>query len=373
MNPADPQQPLFPSFDSLEVVLWPGLAVIVFVATAIIVDVMIILAARFRLVDLPNKRSAHALPTARGGGAAIVVAATIASLVVAYRWPGFATRIGFGLIMPSLVIAVVGIIDDIRPLRPLLRLGIQIGVAICMTAVLGPVSAIALPGLLELNLGSLAWPLTIVWIVGMINAYNFMDGADGMAGLGAVVAGLMIAAIAYRSDALAAMLIAAFAAAATGGFLVFNWQPARVFMGDVGSGFLGAIFAGIPLLVRDAALPTVFLPMAMALWPYIYDPFLSVLRRLWNRENPLEPHREFLFHRLVRSGVSHGRVSLIYGAMSLVGGLLGFLMVSNVLPEEVRGWLPLGVLALAAGMTYAIERRCSRVELTPVTQPVASV
>ncbi len=331
MNPADPQQPLFPSFDSLEVVLWPGLAVIVFVATAIIVDVMIILAARFRLVDLPNKRSAHALPTARGGGAAIVVAATIASLVVAYRWPGFATRIGFGLIMPSLVIAVVGIIDDIRPLRPLLRLGIQIGVAICMTAVLGPVSAIALPGLPELNLGSLAWPLTIVWIVGMINAYNFMDGADGMAGLGAVVAG------------------------------------------DVGSGFLGAIFAGIPLLVRDAALPTVFLPMAMALWPYIYDPFLSVLRRLWNRENPLEPHREFLFHRLVRSGVSHSRVSLIYGAMSLLGGLLGFLMVSNVLPEEVRGWLPFGVLALAAGMTYAIERRCSRVELTPVTQPVATV
>jgi len=143
-----------------------------------------------------------------------------------------------------------------------------------------------------------------------------------------------------------------------------------VFMGDVGSGFLGAVFAGIPILARDSIQPITFIPIAMCLWPYIYDPLLSVLRRIWNGENPLKPHREFLFHRLVRSGVSHARVSLIYGLMSFFGGVLGYLMVSPNVPEHVRCWLPLGVVALAAGMTYAIERRCSRVGLEPIGQPV---
>lgn len=363
---------MFPSLDSIESVLWPALALTVFVATAVIVDVMIILAARFRLVDLPNRRSAHALPTARGGGVAIVFTVTAASLVVIYRWPQLTSRIVLGIILPSIVIAVVGVIDDVRPLKPLLRLGIQIAVAALMTAVMGPVTSINLAGLPEISLGSLAWPFTIVWIVGMINAFNFMDGADGMAGLGAVIVGLMVAAIAYRSHALATMLLAAFAAAGAGGFLVFNWQPARVFMGDVGSGFLGTLFAGLPLLVPDGAMPTTFIPIVLCLWPYIYDPFLSVLRRLWNRESPLEPHREFLFHRLVRSGVSHGRVALIYGLMSVLGGVLGYLMVSKTLPEEIRAWLPLGGVALAAGMTYAIERRCSRMDLAPVSHPVTS-
>jgi UDP-N-acetylmuramyl pentapeptide phosphotransferase/UDP-N-acetylglucosamine-1-phosphate transferase len=370
MNESAPDQVLFPRLDSLEMLLWPALALVVFVATAVIVDVMIILATRFRLVDLPNRRSAHALPTARGGGTAIVFATVAASLVAVYRWPDLSGRILLGMLVPSLVIAVVGLVDDIRPLRPLVRLFIQIAVAAVMTAVLGPLVGIAIPGLPQVDLGPLAWPLTVIWIVGMINAFNFMDGADGMAGLGAVVAGLGIAAIAYQSQALGPMLIAAFAAAATGGFLVFNWQPARVFMGDVGSGFLGAVLAGIPLLVRDSAQPLTFLPMVMCLWPYIYDPFLSVLRRLANGANPLEPHREFLFHRLVRSGVSHSRVALLYGAMSFAGGLLGLMMVSNAVPEDLRRWLPLGVLALAAGLTIAIERRCSRVGLDTAAQPV---
>jgi UDP-N-acetylmuramyl pentapeptide phosphotransferase/UDP-N-acetylglucosamine-1-phosphate transferase len=365
-------QPMFPSFDSLEAVLWPGLALVVFVVTAVIVDVLIILSTRFRLVDLPNQRSAHALPTARGGGVAIVFTALAASLVAVYRWPHLSARILLGIFLPSLVIAVVGMIDDIRPLRALLRLGIQIGVAAAMTAALGPLVGIAVPGLPRLEFGVLAWPLTILWIVGLINAFNFMDGADGMAALGAVVAGLGVAAIAYQNHSLATLVLAAFTAAAAGGFLVFNWQPARVFMGDVGSGFLGAIFAGLPLLIRDEAMPTAFLPIVLCMWPYIYDPFLSVLRRIWNGANPLEPHREFLFHRLVRSGVSHAWVAVIYGGMSALGGLLGVLMVSKEVPAEVRAWLPLGGVALAAGLTYAIESRCRRVQLDPVRQPVPS-
>ena len=372
-QPLDQNLPLFPSLDSLESILWPGLAVVVFVVTAVIVDVIIILSTRFRLVDLPNRRSAHALPTARGGGVAIVFTTLLASLVAAYRWPELAFRILAGVMLPCLVIAIVGLIDDIRPLKALLRLAIQIAVAIVITAVLGPVPGIELPGMTRIDLGLFAWPLTVVWIVGLINAYNFMDGSDGMAGLGGVVVGLSMAAIAYQTRSLAPMLLAAFAAAAAAGFLVFNWQPARVFMGDVATGFLACQFAAVPVLVRDTTIERAFLPLTLALWPYVYDPFLSVLRRIWNGENPLEPHREFLFHRLVRSGVSHARAALLYGALSAAGGLLGLMMVSPVIPEGIQAWLPLGVVVMAAGLTYAIERRCSRVKLEPVgRQAVAS-
>jgi UDP-N-acetylmuramyl pentapeptide phosphotransferase/UDP-N-acetylglucosamine-1-phosphate transferase len=361
---------MFPSLDNLEIVLWPGFALIVFVVTAFIVDVMIILSTRFRLVDLPNKRSAHALPTARGAGVAFVLTTFLASCVAAYRWPDLSFRILVGVMAPSLVIAVVGFIDDIRPLRAVLRLLIQIGVAVFMTAVLGPLPGIALPGLPPIELGGFAWPLTVLWIVGLINAFNFMDGADGMAGLGAVVVGLSMAAVGYRVGSLAPMLLAAFTAAATGGFLVFNWQPARVFMGDVGSGFLGAVFAAITILVRDELIVEAFVPMALALWPYVYDPFVGVLRRLWNGKNPLVPHREFFFHRLVRSGVSHAWVALLYGALSAAGGIVGMAMVSPGIPAEVRAWLPMVVVVLAAAMTLGIEERCRRVPLEPVGEAV---
>jgi UDP-N-acetylmuramyl pentapeptide phosphotransferase/UDP-N-acetylglucosamine-1-phosphate transferase len=362
--------PGFPSLDSLETVLWPGFALIVFVVTAVIVDVIIILSTRFRLVDLPNLRSAHSLPTARGAGAAIVLTTLIASCVAAYRWPELANRILFGVMVPSLVIAVVGFMDDIRPLGAVLRLAIQVSVAAAMTAILGPLPGIELPGMPVMEFGIIAWPLTIIWIVGLINAFNFMDGADGMAGLGAVVVGLSMAAVAYNVGALAPMMVAVFAAAATGGFLVFNWQPARVFMGDVGSGFLGALFAAVPVLVRDSLIEAAFVPMVLALWPYVYDPFVSVFRRLWNRKNPLEPHREFFFHRLVRSGVSHAWVSLLYGALSAAGGLVGLAMVTPAIPAAIRCWLPGVIVVLAAVTTFAIEWRCSRVPLDGVREAV---
>lgn len=356
---------MFPSLDSLETVLWPGFALMVFVVTAVIVDLLIILSTRFRLVDLPNKRSAHALPTARGAGVAIVLTTFIASCVAALRWPDLASRILLGVMAPSLVIAVVGFIDDLRPLRASLRLVVQLGVALFMTIMLGPLPGIALPGFAAVHFGAFAWPLTIIWIVGLINAFNFMDGADGMAGLGAVVVGLSMAAVAYGIGSLAPMLLAAFTAAAAGGFLVFNWQPARVFMGDVGSGFLGAMFAGITILVSDTDLDSVFFPIALALWPYVYDPFVGVLRRIWNGKNPLVPHREFLFHRLVRTGVSHAMASLLYGVLGAAGGIVGVAMMSPRIPIEIRAWLPAVVVALAAALTLGIEERCRRVPLEP--------
>jgi UDP-N-acetylmuramyl pentapeptide phosphotransferase/UDP-N-acetylglucosamine-1-phosphate transferase len=356
---------LFPPLHDLESVLWPGAALLVFVVTAVIVDLVIVLATRYRLVDLPNRRSAHALPTARGGGAAIVITMAAGATAAAFRWPNMAVPIMLGTLAPALVIGFVGVIDDMQPLKASLRLFIHIAVAVVITWFLGPIRSFGIPGLQDIELGSAAWPVTVLWIVGLTNAYNFMDGIDGMAGLGAVVGGLAIVALALVIWVPPIMVLGAFLAAAAGGFLVFNWQPARIFMGDVGSAFLGTFLAAVPLLFPSHLRSDVILPVAMALWPYIYDPFLSVFRRALSGHNPLEPHREFLFHRLVRSGVPHAWVTLLYGALAAIGGLAGVAMVTPQIPLQLRTLAPLVPVILAAGLTYAIERRCAKVGLAP--------
>jgi len=359
--PAAPDAtPLFPSFDTLETVFWPGVAIVVFVVTAVLVDLMIVLAARWRLVDLPNRRSAHALPTARGGGVAIVAMTTLAAVSVVLRWPPDAVKIVCGVCLPCLAIAGVGIIDDMRPLDAKLRLAIQIAVAATMTAVLGPLSAIEIPGLPAVELGWTGWPITILWIVGMTNAFNFMDGSDGMAATAAVVAGGGLAAIGLLTACNMPLLLAAFAASAAAGFLVFNWQPARVFMGDVGSAFLGTWLAAIPLLFPESRRPTVLVPAVLCLWPVIFDPFVTVIRRIAAGANPLVPHREFFFHRLVRSGVSHGSVAAIYGGLAAAGVAAGLVMLVPAVPQAVRTAAPLVGFALAGWLAWFAERAFAR-------------
>jgi UDP-N-acetylmuramyl pentapeptide phosphotransferase/UDP-N-acetylglucosamine-1-phosphate transferase len=365
MPTQDPSTSLFPSLDSIEAVLWPAAALIVFVTTAVLVDIMILLAARWRLVDLPNRRSAHSLPTARGGGLALVATFSLAVLAVAIRWPSMAVPLLAGAVVPCLVIAAVGFVDDIRPLRASLRLFIQIAIAVLITGVLGPIDAIAIPGLPRLEMGLFGWPFTIVWIVGMTNAFNFMDGSDGMAGLGAVTVGLFIGLLGWRLCAPVPLLTGAFLAAAAAGFLVFNWPPARVFMGDVGSGFLGTFLAALPMLFPATLRPLVFVPVVLCLWPYIFDPLISVLRRIANRKNPFEPHREFLFHRLIRSRASHAQVAMLYALMAGIGGLAARMMVDGGVPDGIRAAAPLAVVAAAVGLTWSIERRCARVDLAP--------
>jgi UDP-N-acetylmuramyl pentapeptide phosphotransferase/UDP-N-acetylglucosamine-1-phosphate transferase len=361
--PTTDQPNLFPSLDSIEPILWPGAALLVFVVTAVLVDVLVLIAARWRLVDMPNRRSAHALPTARGGGLAIVLMATLAALALVFRWPPATNQLLVGILLPCLAVAVLGVIDDIQPLNAVLRLFIHIAAATTVTAVLGPIREIALPGLPVLQLGPLGWPLTIVWIVGMTNAFNFMDGSDGMAGTGAVVGGVALALVGWQLRMHLPMMLAAFMAAAAGGFLVFNWQPARVFMGDVGSGFLGMLLAAIPLMFPEPQQSLVIVPAICCLWPYIFDPFVSVLRRLVDGENPLQPHREFFFHRLIRSGVSHAVAAMLYGGLAAAGGLVGWVLVNQAVPMGVRAAAPLAIVVLAVLLAWGVERRCRRVGL----------
>ena len=353
----DETAPLFPPLDSIEQILWPGVALAAFVASAILVDVMILLATRWHILDLPSRRSAHSLPTARAGGVPMVLVGSLACLAICYRWPETTVPVILGVLLPSVAIALVGFVDDIRPLRATLRLGVQIGVALVMVAVLGPIGSVRLPGLGDIDFGQAAWPLSIVWVVGMINAWNFMDGSDGMAATGAVVVAVFFASAGFLVSSPVLLLGASFVGAAAAGFLVFNWPPARVFMGDVGSAWLGAMLAGLALVPGAERGPEVFGALLMAMWPYVFDPLLTVVRRVVTGNNPLVPHREFLFHRLVRAGWSHLSVASLYAALAAVGGLAGRLMLDEAVPVEVRRWLPAVVPLLAAALVALVEER----------------
>ncbi len=268
------------------------------------------------VMDRPNERSSHTRATPRGGGIAIVAVTSWAVILAAVLWPKARLPL-LAFLVPALAIAAVSWLDDLKPLRNRVRFGVHLAAAVAATAVLGPVRSADL-GIGTFDLGVAAWPLTLLWIVGMTNAFNFMDGIDGIAGITAAVAGVAIAAVAgcVGSEPVAAMSLA-FAGASIG-FLTCNWPPARIFMGDVGSAFCGFVIAVLPLVGGASATSRLAMITAIAMWPFIFDTAFTLCRRTAKRENIFKAHRSHLYQRLVIAGWSHRAVSSLYGGLSAI-------------------------------------------------------
>jgi UDP-N-acetylmuramyl pentapeptide phosphotransferase/UDP-N-acetylglucosamine-1-phosphate transferase len=296
---------------------WSVWSVVALVASGLLASRLIGWAAARGAVDVPNARSSHTRATPRGGGLAIVVV-TVAAAVIACILHPDSVRPVAGMLLPAIVIAGVSWIDDIRSLPNRIRFAVHLGCAIAAVAVLGPVRQVSLGSFGSVDFGAAAWPLTLLWIVGLTNAFNFMDGIDGIAGITAAAAGAALAAAAAVFASPAVGGVAAAFAAAAGGFLACNWQPAKIFMGDVGSAFCGFLLAVLPLAVPPTAVPTAVAVAAAGLWPFIFDTGLTIIRRGLRRENIFQAHRSHLYQRLVIAGWSHRAVSSLYGALSLV-------------------------------------------------------
>jgi len=294
---------------------WSVWSVVALVASGLLATRLIDWAASRGAVDIPNARSSHTRATPRGGGLAIVVV-TVAAAVIACILHPESVRPVAGMLLPAIVIAGVSWIDDIRSLPNRIRFAVHLGCAIAAVAVLGPVREVSLGSFGSVDFGAAAWPLTLLWIVGLTNAFNFMDGIDGIAGLTAAAAGAALAAVAAVFASPAVGGVAAAFAAAAGGFLACNWQPAKIFMGDVGSAFCGFMLAVLPLAVPATAVPTAVAVAVAGLWPFIFDTGLTIIRRGLRRENIFQAHRSHLYQRLVIAGWSHRAVSSLYGALS---------------------------------------------------------
>ena len=277
------------------------------------------------MLDIPNARSSHTRPTPRGGGIGIVIGVLIGA------WGLFISRIlcmSFreiaALSLAGAIVALIGWLDDIHRLPYAIRLIVQaISSAVILIAI-GYFQTITVPFIGEIHLYSIGIPFTLLWMMGLTNAYNFMDGIDGIAGGQAVVAGLGWTIMGFMSGQSFVSLIGMILAASSLGFLFHNWPPARIFMGDVGSAFIGFTLAVIPILAAQRD-PRCMVAGILVVWPFIFDTSFTLVRRLTNKENIFVAHRSHVYQRLVIAGYSHRFVTLIYMGLALIGTVIALL------------------------------------------------
>ncbi len=295
--------------------------IIIFILLTILSYLLVYLIRRYaekrQLFDHPNDRSSHSAPMPRGGGLAIVLIVTGAGL-----WSISETGLSRNLIyiVCGIIIAFLGWRDDIHSLSPWMRFSIQGLVAVISMYGFGYFESVTIPLLGVLHLGIVGIVITFLWIIGLTNAYNFMDGIDGMAGGVAFAGGVGWVLLSSNIDYLANSLVfwIGFAIAASSlGFLRHNWQPAKIFMGDVASTFLGYTFAVLPLLASDQKGDALMLGTIL-MWTFIIDTTVTFFQRLFRRENLLTAHRSHLYQRLVIGGYTHATISFLYIVLTFV-------------------------------------------------------
>ena len=345
-------------------IFWSVWCATALVASAVLTRQLIGWAMGRGVIDVPNARSSHTRATPRGGGLAIVGVVTVAAALAVVLHPESMVPIA-GVLLPSLAIASVSWLDDVRPLKNRTRLSIHMLAAVAATATLGPVCQVNLGSFGTFDLGLAAWPLTLLWIIGLTNAFNFMDGIDGIAGITATVSGLAIAVAASFFGATAVAAVAAAFAAASLGFLSCNWQPAKIFMGDVGSAFCGFLLAVLPMAVPLKSEPAVASVCVVALWPFIFDTASTLLYRLWKRENIFRAHRSHLYQRLTIAGWSHRGVASLYGGISAMSGMVAIAPLFDPLARAAADRALLAVMVICMALLVALVLVAERREGIP--------
>jgi len=329
----------------------PVTVVSALVISASLTSVMRTIAESRGVVDVPNERSSHNTSTPRGGGVAIVITTLVA--VAATAVFGDAP---IGLVVTLLVggaaVAIVGFVDDYRHVAVSMRLAVHVAAFAWCASSLGRLPAIDL-GLAIWDLSIVGTTCAVVFLVWFLNLYNFMDGIDGIASVEAIsVAGIAAALLASRGGDPSTIWLLLVLAAAVSGFLIWNWPPARIFMGDAGSGFLGFTLGAI------AWATVVSGQLSVWVWLILVGAFVSdatvTLYRRWRRGERLHAaHRTHAYQRLSRRLGSHLKVTLGFLVVNLVW-LAPLAWVATVRPSwgfalTLTAWLPLAVLAWRFG------------------------
>ncbi|PYS97848.1 MAG: hypothetical protein DMF63_18445 [Acidobacteria bacterium] len=328
-----------------------GLFLTAFAATVAGVGLFRRWSRRRELFDLPNERSSHTIPTPRGGGLIIAIvclglyAASALSLGLPISWGYFAG---------ALLVSLVSWLDDLYSLPFWGRLFVHLIAAGILITDVGYLSELFVP--LTSTTLSIGKPLgilvTVFWIAWLINAYNFMDGIDGIAGLQATVAGVGWSILACFFGLDSTYLLSGIVAASSMGFLIHNWQPARIFMGDVGSAFLGFTLAALPLVARSESssdLPVLPFVGVLFVWFFILDTVFTLIKRLIARRRIWEAHREHIYQKLTIEGRSHAQVALIYNAATAIVVCLVLLAVAHSGIFPLLAFLSFTILTLLIG------------------------
>lgn len=301
---------------------------------------------RIRLLDPPTFRSSHRIATPRGGGLAPAIAC-IAALLAASDIPSHQQS---SILWPAAGMGCIGMLDDLRNLDPRLRLAGQLVVATASATIL-----------VQRLRGPMVWRISffvgvVVWLVGYVNAFNFMDGINGIAVAQMLVAGIAWWVVAASQHVAALAAVATIGAAAALAFAPFNTPVARMFLGDVGSYFLGGWLAAAAVVGLRAGLPpeAVVAPLAL----FIADTATTLLRRLRRREVWYHAHREHAYQQLVDAGWSHTQTALVVaGHIALVSALASLSLTGIVILRCLGDGLAAVVLYLYLALPSRLARR----------------
>jgi UDP-GlcNAc:undecaprenyl-phosphate GlcNAc-1-phosphate transferase len=299
-------------------------------------------ALKFGIVDQPTERKVHTIPTPRFGGIAMYGAVVVALLVFRER---FRINQLVSILLGATWVSFLGIWDDRWGLRPLLKFAGQIVAAVIL--IITGVQVEFLP------FEFLNWVVTVAWVVGLTNAINFLDNMDGLSGGIAAIASAFFLLMAVQNGQYLVGGLSAALLGASIGFLLYNFNPANIFMGDTGSLFLGFMLAalGIKLRFPDNTDVITWMVPVIVLGVPIFDTTLVVFSRIRRGVHPVTPGKDHTSHRLVRVGFTQREAVM---ALYLVGGMLGMVAVFVTQADLVEAYLLGGAVFLAA--VYGIWR-----------------
>jgi len=297
------------------------------------------LARKIGAVDRPDARKVHSSTMPRLGGLAIFMAFMLPAVFLLQ-----VSTVHLGIIVGGVIVFLVGVLDDVYQLTPRVKLAGQ-----CVAAGAAMYCGVMVHFMTNpfngmMGLGYLSLPITFLWIVGVTNAVNLIDGLDGLAAGVSGIAALTMGFVAYLQGQYLVFVLALLLLAAIAGFLPYNFYPARTFMGDGGSNFLGFTLACLAVLglAKSAAVISLFVPIVILGIP-IFDTFFAIIRRIYNKTPIFKPDKAHLHHRLMALGFSHLASVLIIYAIS---GFFGATAVILSLINNPRASLLLAVLLL---------------------------
>ncbi|GDX20590.1 glycosyltransferase WbpL [Actinomycetes bacterium] len=328
------------------------LSVVLFVASAVITRQLIVNSHRFSKMDIPNERSSHITPTPRGGGIAFVLTSLIGFLLLLLNNALNGTEI-LALCCAGSIVATAGHLDDRQKISgATVRLVLHAISAVILVVGVGIPPELAI---IErtVNTGIIGLILGVIYLVWLLNLFNFMDGTDGIAASEVIFVALAGAFLNFHvlSDAnhsAAAVILAV----STFGFILYNWSPAKIFMGDVGSGYLGIVVGGLSLIVANQD-PDLLWVWIILLAAFVSDATVTLIRRLLRRQKPHVAHRSHAYQHLAIRFHSHPKVALLVLAVNIAWLLpIAFLVADKQLAGTtgvIIAYLPLLVAALAFG------------------------
>lgn len=304
------------------------------------------------VIDVPNARSSHDRPVPRGAGAVVTIGVVAASLIGWWLFGGAEPGL-VGVLLTAAVVSGIGLLDDLQDLSVRVRLALQTGLAVTLCALLlmearpGPIVSAAL-----LMVGT-------VWLVGVVNITNFMDGIDGIAGLTGIGVGVGAVGVGFVLGSQGLAVVGSALVGAMAGFLVHNWHPARIFLGDSGSLLLGWLAASLPLVAFGVG--QAGFALMLPLLPFLVDGALTLIWRWRRGERVTEAHRSHLYQRAARRW-GHAQVAGAYGAAAI--GLAIVAMTVAPKPPVVAaltiGVVLVTVMALWGVGTAAVRDRSPR-------------